>query len=395
MTASSRASLPANARRELLRRFPELESLDAPAWIVGGAIRDLILDRPFDDVDLGCVGARAVAGRWAKVIRGRFVDLGRDRFPTFRIVKRGRTYDLSELEGGTIESDLARRDFTVNALAVAVADLVVVDPFDGLRDLEQRTIRMVRESNLEDDPLRVLRGIRLSVVLGFEVDPRTLDAFATHGRAIEEMAAERVWSEMRTILGEARASRGLTMLRDAGLDALIFGSELDDASLAVVERMSDLRDSTLQLAATMLGRSRGEIEAVATRWRWSREERDEVTRLTEAWGNDSTAGDRDSEAIALHDLGRETSSRLAALLRATGRVDRGETVARLLADRSAVLFDEPPLLDGHEIAAITGGEPGRAIGRMKRELEEARIRGIVRTRDEAVRWVVERMTNDG
>jgi tRNA nucleotidyltransferase/poly(A) polymerase len=126
------------------------------AWIVGGALRDRALGRAVSEVDLAVSGdAERVADALESRGFGRAFLLSADRSPrVFRVAGRRRLLDVAEIEGGSIETDLARRDFTVNALAFDLATGTLLDPFHGLGDLDRRRLTMVAEKNLADDPLR-------------------------------------------------------------------------------------------------------------------------------------------------------------------------------------------------------------------------------------------------
>ena len=146
-----------------------------PAWIVGGTVRDELLGRPVTDVDVAVARGRGGgrAGRGPQPRRPVF-PLS-ERFGAWRAIDRasGRTYDVSELQGETIEDDLSRRDFTVNAMARPLEGGEVTDPHGGRRDLDDRTLRLVSPGAYEADPLRPLRLARLAAELGFAPDPDT------------------------------------------------------------------------------------------------------------------------------------------------------------------------------------------------------------------------------
>ncbi|MCW3064983.1 MAG: polynucleotide adenylyltransferase/metal dependent phosphohydrolase, partial [Solirubrobacterales bacterium] len=140
---------------------------EEPAWVVGGAIRDRLLGRETDDVDLVVEGdvARA-ARRVGGAARATAFPLS-ERFGAWRVVARDHTWhaDFSPLAEGGIEADLGRRDFTVNAMAEPLAGGELVDPFGGRADLDGRWLRMVRPAAFAEDPLSALRLVRFAVEL--------------------------------------------------------------------------------------------------------------------------------------------------------------------------------------------------------------------------------------
>src|SRR6476661_4365178 len=148
------------------------------AWVVGGAPRDRLLGRPVVDLDLAVEGdVRAAARALAKAADGPMFELS-EEFGAWRVLAADRAWqaDLSPLRGGSLEADLALRDFTVNAIAEPLASGDPVDPSGGLADLAARTLRMVGERSFPDDPLRVVRAARLACELDFALDEATVVA---------------------------------------------------------------------------------------------------------------------------------------------------------------------------------------------------------------------------
>jgi len=193
-------------------------------WVVGGAIRDRLLERGTDDVDLVTPGdAREPARRLARAARASSFPLS-EEFGAWRVTARDRSWqaDLMPMEGKTIEQDLGRRDFTVNAMAEPLAGGDLVDPFGGREDLAARRLGMVSERAFEDDPLRVLRLARLSVALGFDVEPATGAAAQRAAPRLPAVPGERVFGELKQILRAAEPHVGVASLDDLGaLEAIL------------------------------------------------------------------------------------------------------------------------------------------------------------------------------
>src|SRR5688572_5100428 len=142
-------------RNALTRLFPALAKLDPSCYVVGGAVRDLLLGLAPADVDVACIHPLAAA----QSVSARVITLGNEsHLRAYRVVLGDHVYDFTELLDHDIGADLARRDFTVNAMAVGLAKDQLLDPHHGRRDLEARVVRMVRASNFDDDPLRTLKG---------------------------------------------------------------------------------------------------------------------------------------------------------------------------------------------------------------------------------------------
>src|SRR5512140_1898355 len=163
-------------RARLLTFFPDLPRVREDLFVVGGAIRDAMLGVDPFDVDLVGENARGAAEEFARTKEARVVEFGREPFTIYRVPLGDYYYDFSERVGLTLEDDLARRDFTANAMAFSVAGQRLVDPFGGERDLRAKIVRMLAASNLDDDPLRSLRAVRFATRYGFTVEEGTLAA---------------------------------------------------------------------------------------------------------------------------------------------------------------------------------------------------------------------------
>lgn len=208
---------------------------EVPAWLVGGAVRDRLLSRHTTDVDLAVAGdVEAAARTLARAARAAVFPLSED-FGAWRVVARGGTWqaDLSPLLGETIEQDLAQRDFTINAIAEPLAGGPPVDPTGGRADLAARRLRMVAPTAFAADPLRVLRLPRFACELELAAEPATVDAAARHAPSLRDVAAERVFAELKRIVASPDPLAGIELMERVGaVDAVL--PEL--AALAGVEQ---------------------------------------------------------------------------------------------------------------------------------------------------------------
>jgi len=202
-------------------------------YLVGGAVRDWLLGRPLYDVDLLVPrGALALARALANRLGAAFYPLDAER-GFGRVVwesPRGRVFiDLAPYRGNSLEEDLRARDFTVNAMAVPLyGELRLVDPTGGLRDLREKVLRACSERSFEDDPLRVLRAVRLSALLGLRVEPHTVRLMRRAVPLLREVSAERLTAELFRILNLPRPTAPLKVLAELGALASIL-PELDAA----------------------------------------------------------------------------------------------------------------------------------------------------------------------
>ena len=201
---------------------PQLEALaGTTAWLVGGAVRDRLLGRSTKDLDVivdGDPGAAAKALR--KATGGAAFPLS-ETFGGWRVVAPDAEIDLLPLHEGGLEADLAARDFTVNAMAEPLGGGDLVDPHGGARDLEAGVLRMVSARSLADDPLRAVRAVRFAAELGLTVEAATLAAAREHAPALDRVAPERIFAELKRIVGAPRPSAALRLMEDAGVTAAV------------------------------------------------------------------------------------------------------------------------------------------------------------------------------
>jgi putative nucleotidyltransferase with HDIG domain len=225
---------------------------DAPAWLVGGVVRDRLLGRATADVDLAVGGdVEAAARMLARAGRAAVFPLS-EEFGAWRVVARrdGWQADLSPLGGATIEDDLLLRDFTVNAIAEPIAGGELIDPTGGAVDLAERTLRMASPRSFERDPLRVMRLPRFASELGLVADPATRMAAAAEASRLRDVAQERVFAELRRILASPDPLGGLGLMHAVGATAAVL-PELE--ALRGVEQSAyhhlDVHDHTLAVLA--------------------------------------------------------------------------------------------------------------------------------------------------
>jgi len=183
-----------------------LQETNVEAYLCGGTVRDLLLNRPFRDVDVVLPDkVFFVAQAFRKKINAPYFVLDQER-QIARVVCGGGNWDFSGFRNHTIEGDLKKRDFTINALAIEwnrfypSRDLSsVLDPFGGLQDLQQRQIRTVAPQSLVDDPLRMLRAFRIRAELDFQIHPAVLTEIEQIHSLIQNVAEERITEELDRI----------------------------------------------------------------------------------------------------------------------------------------------------------------------------------------------------
>ena len=255
------------------------ESLDQPAFVIGGFVRDLLLKRDNKkDIDIVVLGsgidfAHAVAERLEGDIPVKFFK----NFGTAMISYKGwkvefvgarkesyrSTSRKPVVEDGTLEDDQNRRDFTINAMALDLRPksfATLVDPFHGIEDLDRKLIRTPLDPDItfSDDPLRMMRAIRFATQLDFSIDPVCYKAISRNASRLEIVSPERITDELNMIVAAPTPSRGFIMLEETGILKLIFpemvelkGSEIIDGrghkdnffhTLAVLDNVASVSD---------------------------------------------------------------------------------------------------------------------------------------------------------
>ncbi|MCM1152455.1 MAG: CCA tRNA nucleotidyltransferase [Muribaculum sp.] len=218
------------------------DAMAREAYVVGGYVRDLLLHRPSKDIDFVTVGsgielARKVASSYGhKAHLAVYANYGTAQVKTPRaelefVGARRESYNRDSrnpiVEDGTLQEDMERRDFTINAMAICVnrdrfGDLI--DPFGGLQDLQRKVIVTPLDPNVtfSDDPLRMLRAIRFATQLNFFIDPDTFKAIKNNRGRISIITKERINTELSKIIRSPKPSIGFRLLDMSGLLELIF-----------------------------------------------------------------------------------------------------------------------------------------------------------------------------
>lgn len=197
----------------------DLELLPTSAYLVGGAVRDALLGRKGAYLDLDFVVPEKsveTAQMIARHHQAGFVVLDKAR-QIARVVFPQGTLDFALQEGASLDQDLRRRDFTINAIAYDFRQQQAIDPLGGIQDLRRGIIRMVSPENLKDDPLRLLRAYRQAAQLGFKIDRETREQIRLFAPLIKQVAAERVQSEFNYILANDLGNKWLQCATEDGL----------------------------------------------------------------------------------------------------------------------------------------------------------------------------------
>lgn len=189
-----------------------------PVWVVGGAVRDALLDRQVTDIDLAVTtGARELARSLASEMDGVAFELSEEH-STWRAKDRGGAWqvDIALLRDDGIENDLRQRDFTIGAIAVELGSGRLIDPTGGIDDLSAGVLRQAGPRAFVEDPLRLIRAARLAAQFGFEVDQETISSAREAADLAGQPAGERILSEFLLLVGSRDPLKGIEVLDGIG-----------------------------------------------------------------------------------------------------------------------------------------------------------------------------------
>lgn len=379
--------------------------------LVGGTLRDRLLGRPHRDIDavVEREGA-AVAARLAAMLGARVVPLGHEALVSYRVAHRDLVVDLWDRGGAPLALDLARRDVTINALALDLVTGRLVDPLGGLADLVGRRLRVPAPQVLDEDPLRVLRLVRLAAELaGFRPTPETLEAARDRSGRLDEIPGERIRHELEIILGALPGLPSFELLCELDVHPRLL---LGDASAHVrtggrriLERSDALLDGrglpiaavdalllhwTLLLAPLPTGPAAAAMDRLRRRGYLGR-------RIARQWTvvsrHEEPPDDLRAQRWFLHRLGPlwPTAATVAASLSTERSLESCRDLLLRLAELAATegdrLFDPPPLLATAEVMALAGLRPGPDLGRILERLRRKQIEGELVSGDDARRWL--------
>ncbi|HEV2844721.1 MAG TPA: hypothetical protein VG477_07735, partial [Thermoanaerobaculia bacterium] len=373
--------------------------------LVGGILRDRILGLRSKDIDAVVSGrGREIAEELAQALPARFVLLGGKEFAAYRLVAEDVDVDLWDRAGTSLYEDLARRDFTLNSVALDIRTGELTDPFDGLGDLERRLLRATTPESFTGDPLRVLRLPRMLLRLpGFAADPETLVLARRSSERIVDVAAERVRDELSYLFDHPDAHLGLAMLVALDLYPGLWlgtpgepgrpGGAVTELE-ALPERLLELREIDPEVS----------LDAKAARWAATFAHlpadslerfrdagfiiRSEAAKVALLLSFERLPEDEIGRRRFLHRAGPLWAAVAVSLGTRSADLDRWRSDLRPLVDlarrEGEILFDPPRLLTGGEVQELLGIPAGPKVGEALSAVRQAQVDGTVRTREEAL-----------
>ena len=386
-----RSRLSPASRDLLTAAIDEADARDEALWVVGGAARDCALDIPVVDLDLATDGdplplARAVAERVDGVAEGwpRFgtasVSANRERLDlaalrTERYVRPGALPTVRL--GASIEEDLARRDFTVNAVALGITGRragELVDPFGGLEDLAARRLRVLHDRSFRDDATRLWRGARYATRPRLRPDAATHRLIEDGARWLSTISSDRLWAEFARTAAESRPGAVLRLLDDWGtLEGVDPAFRLTEASSRALRGLRGPVEPALLLALALAPLD--ERDAIARRLGAPRDARtavEEVARLLEAGSTPAAARPETLEAL------EQTSAPARdAALRLDRERQRGLQSGLRRWERTRPHLDAAAL---QQLGVPRGPEVGEWLRRLRRERFSGNLRSVAAAR---------------
>ena len=187
-------------------------------YLVGGSVRDTLMDKSFVDRDIAINGAEVFAKKMAEKFGATFIVLDPE-YKIYRLVLEDKInyLDISEIQGANIEEDLERRDFAMNAIAIDLSNYEIIDPYCGQKDIEKRIIRHIKDSNFEEDPLRILRAFRFASTTGFDISEETKNCIKNYKHLLLNPAKERINYELMKLFGGGKCSKVLLEMDEYGI----------------------------------------------------------------------------------------------------------------------------------------------------------------------------------
>jgi tRNA nucleotidyltransferase (CCA-adding enzyme) len=396
-----------------------------PTWLVGGVVRDVMLGTPVErDLDLAVEGdaialAHAIAGTLQGHVVASYEPFGTATVELVRprdeqsasttsdtllldlATTRTETYPhpaaLPVVKPATIADDLVRRDFSINAMALALdtssgtlQSTTLLDPSGGQRDLEAGILRVLHDQSFDDDPTRIVRGLRLAARLDLRFEPHTLELLQ-HALARERLqatSADRVRTELCLALEEPRPDEVLRLADEHGITPHIFAPLHWKAAMAEMVRQvkeEQASDASLRCAGVLTyPLAQAEREAFITRYRLATEEARLLRAIGTVRSHMDTLSDPQRRTSEIDEVLRQVSDMALDIVRLAEPSPSPirDTIARYQAARRSA----QPHLDGNALQRM-GVAPGPHMGTLLRGLRAARLDGLVSSEAEEREWV--------
>ncbi|BAV54965.1 CCA-adding enzyme [Streptococcus pyogenes] len=357
------------------------------AYFVGGSVRDVLLERPIHDVDI----ATSSYPEETKAIFNRTVDVGIEH-GTVLVLENGGEYEITTFRTEdvyvdyrrpsqvsfvrSLEEDLKRRDFTVNALALD-ENGQVIDKFRGLIDLEQKRLRAVgkAEERFEEDALRIMRGFRFAASLDFDIEAATFEAMRSHSPLLEKISVERSFTEFDKLLMAPHWRKGISAMIACQAYDYLPGLKQQEAGLNhLIVSLKDnftFSDHHQAWAYVMISLAIEDPKSFLKAWKTSNDFQRYVTKLIALY---RIRQERSFEKLDIYQYGKEMASLVEGLRKAQSlSVDMDHIEA---LDQALAIHNKYDIvLNGSHLIKDFGMKPGPQLGLMLEKVELAIVEG--------------------
>ncbi|MGT2957546.1 CCA tRNA nucleotidyltransferase [Streptococcus bovimastitidis] len=371
------------------------------AYFVGGSVRDVLLERPIHDVDI----ATSSYPQETKSIFPRTVDVGIEH-GTVLVLENGGEYEITTFRTEdvyvdfrrpshvsfvrSLEEDLKRRDFTVNALALD-EEGNIIDCFNGLEDLKNKSLRAVGKAHerFEEDALRVMRGFRFAATLGFTIEEATYQAMKQEAKLLAKISVERIFIEFDKLLMAEYWRKGLALLIDAQANQFLpdlAGKEEDLLRLmAVIKDTFTFENSAQAWAHLMISLGIYDSRAFLKKWKTSNDFQKAVSKIVSLY---HFREKQELDKLSLYTYGKEVALLVEDLRQARALESDFARIQEL--DEALVIHDKHEMaINGRYLMQEMGMKPGPQLGEILNRVELAIVNGQVPNQIEAIRQFIE------
>ena len=359
-------------------------------YLVGGAVRDYLLKRENSDYDL----TTSATPEEVKAMFRRTIDTG-IKHGTVTVIYKGEHYEITTFrtEGDysdsrhpdsvtfvrSLEEDLKRRDFTINALAVDILTGDVIDMHGGIGDLEAGIIRAIGEpeERFGEDALRMMRSCRFAAKLGFDIEKKTLEAIRKLHGTIEKVSVERIKDEIDKILLSPYPVKGLRYMEETGLMSVIHPSlTLSDRVYESLERAKEMKLPLTSLYAVLLHTQQDStVGEILRHLKASNTEKKEITLLSREWSADTSDTDPVRIRKYIQKIGKDMIPSLFNVRKAVGETEKEdyvfEAMVRHEIENNCPVEIKDLAVKGEDLEGIVGKGP--EMGHMLKYLLECVI----------------------
>ncbi|MFK5926558.1 MAG: hypothetical protein QM483_08010 [Desulfuromusa sp.] len=428
-----------SALTTLINRTPSFKLLisriqksDDDFWLVGGCLRNSLLHLPQVDIDIACSGdPTPLAQAWGEEVSGHWFWLDAKRRQSRVLSPSGLSFDFSPLRAASITADLQLRDFTINALALPLneffPDSEFLDPLAGVSHLQQKQLQSCSPRSFLDDPLRMLKGIRHAVTLGFTLSDSTQKQMISSKHLLANIAGERIRDELSKIFDSKNIIKGIELLVDTELLGALFGSAGSDwnkqTAIDAINRLEVTLHDVGQESVANISNSRkpevfsnraiflltqflkhysssGLAELLQRRLRLSRQQQRLIKELLADPSLDilslapSIEGQR-PQALLVEKQEPFSAEKMFYWGVCENRLTLERTLQLQKSFARMQKFGRVPnLLNGREISSLLGSSSNIQIGKWQSRLKLAEINGEITTKLQAENWLKSKLPFD-